>query len=152
MTHLEWLRVFAVLALLAPFVYLSTKLYGRTLAGHYQGRHLKVMESVTLGPNQRLALVKASDRVLLVGFGDRSMALLAEFGESEFPESGPAPGLTQTAVRGSTKGQTLGPSGIGEESGENVGGTEGGRSWAGLVQSLESRLKELKTLRTLWRG
>lgn len=157
MRNLEWLRVLAVLALLAPFVYLSTRLYGRSLSLRYQGRHLVVMESVAFGQNQRLVLIKVAGRVLLVGFGDHSTALIKEFDQAEFSEAG----STGTASLGlgtrmKTKRTPDGDlaSGVGAFDvgvGEGAEEGEGGRSWAGLVESLRGHLEDLKTLRTPWR-
>jgi flagellar biogenesis protein FliO len=51
--------------------------------GRIGGRHLKLMESLYLGPNRGVHLVRVANRVFLIGLADRYMELLAEINDPE---------------------------------------------------------------------
>ena len=51
--------------------------------GRIGGRHLKLMESLYLGPNRGVHLVRVANRVFLIGLADRYMELLAEISDPE---------------------------------------------------------------------
>ncbi|HEY8344814.1 MAG TPA: flagellar biosynthetic protein FliO [Bacillota bacterium] len=51
--------------------------------GRIGGRYLKLMESLYLGPNRGIHLIRAANRVFLIGMADRHMELLAEITDPE---------------------------------------------------------------------
>lgn len=51
--------------------------------GRIGGRHLKLMESLYLGPNRGVHMIRVANRVFLIGMADRYMELLAEITDPE---------------------------------------------------------------------
>lgn len=71
---LSALVVFAVMLYLA---YMATKLIGKRYGGG-NGRNVRVLETVPLGQNKHLFLVKAADKTLLLGCAKEGITCLAE--------------------------------------------------------------------------
>src|SRR5690554_7994279 len=46
--------------------------------GRIRGKHLKLVESLYLGPNRGLHLIRVGNRLFLIGLADRYIELLAE--------------------------------------------------------------------------
>lgn len=51
--------------------------------GRMGGRYLKLIDSIHLGPNRGIHLVRVANRLFLVGLSDRSLGLLAEISDSD---------------------------------------------------------------------
>ncbi|NLZ44136.1 MAG: flagellar biosynthetic protein FliO [Clostridia bacterium] len=52
-------------------------------AGKMRGRYLKIIDSLSLGPNRGLHLILLVDRLFLIGTADRSVHLVAEVDEPD---------------------------------------------------------------------
>ncbi len=79
----QWLWSLVALILVAILAYFTT----RFLAGKYgitTARHLKISESLTLGPNRQLHLVLVNGQVLLLGNSEHGLALIKEFTDPVF--------------------------------------------------------------------
>jgi len=51
--------------------------------GRIRGKHLKLVESLYLGPNRGLHLIRVGNRLFLIGLADRYIELLAEINDLE---------------------------------------------------------------------
>ena len=72
--YLKFILVFIIVLLLAAWI--TRWLAGKT--GRIRGRYLKIIDSLSLGPNRGLYLVLLVDRLFLIGAADRSVQLVAE--------------------------------------------------------------------------
>jgi len=77
-----YLVVFAVLGRLALIW------YGKNRPGAVGGRRMVLVETLPLGPNRLLCLVRVDDRFLLLGVSEKSVNVLREFDELPEPEQG----------------------------------------------------------------
>lgn len=76
MSWLIWLRVVAVTVLLIPFVQLSTRFWAeRSQLG---GRHLRVLETCSLGPDGRLYLVEVGGKVYALASVAKGLQVIDE--------------------------------------------------------------------------
>jgi hypothetical protein len=73
----------AVTAVLVPFVHFSTRLWAERAQG--QGRHLKVLEVVSLGSDGRLYLVEVAGQAYAVLGNGRGFQVLAQVEVPEAP-------------------------------------------------------------------
>lgn len=77
-------QVLLVLILLAPLVYVVTKLYGKRSPLAAYGRLLRIIESVSVGPGRAICLVEVpGNRFLVIGVTGQQVSLLAELNEPE---------------------------------------------------------------------
>ena len=83
-------KLLCVLALIIGGGILLRRFSNRSTA---QGklRQLQVVETVRLSPKQTMHIVRAGDKVLLVGATDQSLALISEINLVEAPVGQPAP-------------------------------------------------------------
>lgn len=81
------LRLLAGLALILPLVYGLTLLYARRLMPGSQARAIRVIETVSLGPNRTISLIEVADRVLVVGATAQHISTLAELTDPQVVES-----------------------------------------------------------------
>ncbi|MGE5552329.1 MAG: flagellar biosynthetic protein FliO [Betaproteobacteria bacterium] len=77
-----WLRVVAVTALLIPFVQFCTRFWAER--AQIGGRHLKVLESCSLGSDGRLHLVEIAGKVYALSAGAKGIQIICEV---EAPEA-----------------------------------------------------------------
>ncbi|MEW6243658.1 MAG: flagellar biosynthetic protein FliO [Bacillota bacterium] len=75
-----YLIVFAVLGRLA-LVW-----YGKNRLGAWGGRRMVLVETLPLGPNRLLCLVRVHDRFLLLGVSEQTVNVLREFDRIPEPE------------------------------------------------------------------
>ena len=77
----------AVLAVVLMLAYLTTRLVGTRLAGRVtggsRGRHLKVVEQISVGKEAKLLLVKLEDHCLLLGVTQSGVTCLKELSQEE---------------------------------------------------------------------
>lgn len=72
-------KVFGVLVLFTPLVYLATKMYGRRSGFGGQGRVMRILESISVGPGKSLCLVAVpGERILVLGVTAQHIRLLTE--------------------------------------------------------------------------
>ncbi len=77
-----YLVVFAVLGRLVLIW------YSKNRPGAVRGRHMVLVETLPLGPNRLLCLIRVNDRFLLLGISENSVNVLREFDELPEPEQG----------------------------------------------------------------
>ena len=78
-----------VIAMLLALLHLLRRLRGAT-PGRARHKVIRVLESQSLGPRQRVVLIQAHDRQLLLGLSPSEVSLLATFDdESEATEPAP---------------------------------------------------------------
>lgn len=77
----------AVLAVVLVLAYLTTRLVGTRLAGRVtgggRGRHLTVVEQISVGKEAKLLLVKLEDHCLLLGVTQNGVTCLKELSQEE---------------------------------------------------------------------
>ncbi len=61
------------------FTYYFTKSYAKRSVGNRYGKHITVLETITLGKEQSLHLIKLLDKIILVGVSHNSINELATF-------------------------------------------------------------------------
>lgn len=80
----EVVQVLLVLILLAPLVYLVTKLYGKRGPFAVQGRIMRIVESVSVGPGRSICLVEVpGNRFLVVGVTAQHISILTELNDPQ---------------------------------------------------------------------
>ncbi len=72
----EWLKLILVFASVIVLAFVTTRFLGTRFHGVGAGRHLRVVESLSLGQRRSICLVEAGDRVLVVGVTDQQITLL----------------------------------------------------------------------------
>lgn len=79
-------RLLICLPLVVGLIYLVLR-YGlpRQFLGVRPGRHIKVIEQVPLGPKTVVSLLQVGSKFYLVGYGEKTMAILEEL-EGDFPD------------------------------------------------------------------
>ncbi len=77
------LRALLLLLLLGALLWGLRWLQTRRLGGVPAARRLQVLEALSLGGRRQLALVRAGERVLLLGISDHGVRQLERFGEDE---------------------------------------------------------------------
>lgn len=82
----QWVWALISLVFVAFLAYWSTKFLAGKL-GSTQAKHIKVAESLCLGPNRHLYLLLVNNQVMLVGSSEHGLSLLKEFQEPAFYES-----------------------------------------------------------------
>ncbi len=81
----QWIWSLFSLIIVVALAYWATKfLAGRF--GYSQARHIKVAESLLLGPNRHLYLLLVDGKVLLVGSTEHEISLIKEFEDNQFYE------------------------------------------------------------------
>jgi flagellar biogenesis protein FliO len=81
----QWVWSLFSLIIVVALAYWATKfLAGRV--GLSQARHIKVAESLLLGPNRHLYLLLVDGKVLLVGSTEHGISLIKEFEDEQFYE------------------------------------------------------------------
>ena len=64
--------------------YISTKYIGKKYSIHGNGgKNIKVLENCPVGRNKSLAIIKAGDKMILVGITDTNISFLCELDENE---------------------------------------------------------------------
>ncbi len=84
---MQWLSMLAsfalVLALLGATLWVLRRMGGR--GARTQGRRLAIVESIWLGPRQRLALVRVDNHELLISVSQQQINLLSNLGAVREP-------------------------------------------------------------------
>lgn len=77
-------QVLGVLLLLVPLAYLVTKMYGQRSPFGGQGRMMRIVESVSVGPGKSICLVEVpGNRVLVVGITAQQIRVLTELNDPQ---------------------------------------------------------------------
>lgn len=74
------LGLLLVLALITAFAWVVKKLH---LHSYASNRGISVLSSLSLGPKEKIMLIKAGERYLLVGVGSASINSLIDYGTTE---------------------------------------------------------------------
>ncbi len=77
---LFYLVLFAAILFLA---YVSTKLLGAKAVRGMRGRHLKVVDTIVLGFDRQIYLIKVGDQFLLVSFSNKSIKFMTLLDSSQ---------------------------------------------------------------------
>lgn len=80
---LLFLAVFAVIIILALF---STRFIAARAGKIMKGRHLKIIESISLGTDKKLHLLKAGERFFLISSCGRKIELVSEVELNDFED------------------------------------------------------------------
>ena len=84
---LSLIGTLAVLAVVLVLAYLTTRLVGTRLAGRVsggsRGRHLKVVEQISVGQESKLLLVRLEEHCLLLGVTQQGVTCLKELSPEE---------------------------------------------------------------------
>lgn len=84
---LSLIGTLAVLAVVLVLAYLTTRLVGTRLSGRVtgggRGRHLTVVEQISLGKEAKLLLVRLEDHCLLLGVTQSGVTCLKELSQEE---------------------------------------------------------------------
>lgn len=83
------LRVVVATAVVVVMAAAAARLVGRRGAAGWRGRHLSVVDSISLGSQRGLFMVQAAGRVLIIGASREGLTLL---GEMTADELGPVAG------------------------------------------------------------
>jgi flagellar biogenesis protein FliO len=79
----QWIWALFSLLIVVALSYWATRFFAGKL-GISQARHIKVAESLFLGPNRHLYLLLVHERVLLIGSSEHGLNLLQEIEDPEF--------------------------------------------------------------------
>lgn len=79
----QLLQLLFYLGLVFGLAYLAARFLGRRFAGYSQGRYLRLIEVVPLGPNRNLCLASVAGKVLVLGVSERGITCLAVVEENE---------------------------------------------------------------------
>ena len=79
----QWIWALLSLLIVVALSYWVTRFFAGKL-GISQARHIKVAESLFLGPNRHLYLLLVNGRVLLVGSSEHGLSLLKEIDDPAF--------------------------------------------------------------------
>lgn len=80
------LTAVGMIAAAVCIIYLSywfTKRVGAGFSGAVGSRNLKIIESLQVGPNRNVTIVRAGDRYYLIGITQQQITCLAELGADE---------------------------------------------------------------------
>lgn len=116
----DGLKVLVVTALVVVAAAWTARVAGKRMAVHGRGRHMAVVETISLGSQRGLFLVSVAHRLLVVGASRDGLTLLAEVPADEAESLG------------------IGPSGSDPESPDQTGG--GGRGGVPGGDQLLARL------------
>ena len=79
----QWIWALISLIIVVALSYWATRFFAGKL-GISQARHIKVAESLFLGPNRHLYLLLVHDKVLLIGSTEHGLNLLQEINDPSF--------------------------------------------------------------------
>lgn len=79
----QWIWALLSLLIVVALSYWVTRFFAGKF-GISQARHLKVAESLFLGPNRHLYLLLVNERVLLIGSSEHGLSLLKEIDDPAF--------------------------------------------------------------------
>jgi flagellar biogenesis protein FliO len=79
----QWLWALFCLILVVGLAYWATKFFAGKF-GLSHAKHLKVAESLFLGPNRHLYLLLVHNKVLLIGSAEHGLSLLQEIDDPDF--------------------------------------------------------------------
>ena len=87
--NFSYLQIISYLLCFVLVLYLASKAarWLGKMAGGRSGRHLRLVDTLYLGPNRAIYLVMAGKQVFLVGTGERNPTLLAEIKDPELLET-----------------------------------------------------------------
>jgi flagellar protein FliO/FliZ len=84
-----------VLVVIAGLAWLARRVRGAVGGG---SGGIEVLSTTPLGPRERVVLLRARDRVLLLGVAQGHISALTEFAAGELPAAAPAPPTTPNVV------------------------------------------------------
>lgn len=75
-----WMVVQMILALCLILVLAwgMIRIFGGNLRGRTQGRHMRVLDEINLGPNRGMVVVEVGGKVFIVGITDHQISMLGE--------------------------------------------------------------------------
>ncbi|MCL6450686.1 MAG: flagellar biosynthetic protein FliO [Acetobacteraceae bacterium] len=139
-------KFLAVLALVVALVVITTRLLGRRLVMQRTGRHLELVETLSLGPNRALCLARAADRLLVLGVSEGGISRLlllpaaATTRQAAPGGGGPAPGASTGAPSTAAQPGVLPGEGPGSEAAPEAG-SRGGSPPLGFLGRLLGELR-----------
>lgn len=83
-----WMIVQMILAL-GLILFLAwglIRFFGGNLRGRLQGRYIRVLDEVTLGPNRGMVVIEVGGKAFLVGVTDHQISMLGELDDSQMIE------------------------------------------------------------------
>lgn len=83
----QWLWALFSLGIVLVLAYWATRFLSGKVKSVSQAKHIKVAESLCLGPNRHLYLLLVHDQVLLVGSSEQGLSLLKEYTDQDFYET-----------------------------------------------------------------
>ena len=80
-----WMVIQTILALclILALAWGMIRLFGGRMRGRLQGRYIRVLDEVTLGPNRGVAVVEIGGKALIVGVTDHQISMLGELTDSQ---------------------------------------------------------------------
>ncbi len=98
--NIFWTVVQTVLALclILALAWGMIRLFGGHIRSRLQGRYLRVLDEVTLGPNRGIAVVEVGGKALIVGVTDHQISMLGELTDDQTIEEMIATSLETTHV------------------------------------------------------
>ncbi|MGI6548899.1 MAG: flagellar biosynthetic protein FliO [Syntrophomonadales bacterium] len=95
-----WTIVQTVLALclILALAWGMIRLFGGHMRSRLQGRYLRVLDEVTLGPNRGMAVVEVGGKAFIVGVTDHQISMLGELNDSQIIQEMIAASLENTPV------------------------------------------------------
>ncbi len=85
-SFIQLLGVLIIFVFVLIITYFTTKWIGSYQKVNYQNKNLQVIESIRMGSNKLIALVKAGEIYLVVAVGKDEVTLLAELTEEQLTE------------------------------------------------------------------
>ncbi len=141
----QWIWALLSLIIVVALSYWVTRFFAGKF-GISQARHIKVAESLSLGPNRHLYLLLVNGKVLLIGSSEHGLSLVKEIDDPEFQaELEKTVQLNQTAP-GKFAGM-IGPiiNGLNPRGAVDIGATNG-------RQRLHEGLEKIRAWKTKDRG
>ena len=92
-TGMMWplLRMFLILAFVLLLAYYVTKLIARSKSRGRDGLNLNIVESISVGSNSFIQLIRCGEKYLVVGITKENVNLLAVLSKEEVTENEPEP-------------------------------------------------------------
>jgi len=83
-----WMVVQMILALCLILVLAwgMIRIFGGNLRGRTQGRYMRVLDEINLGPNRGVAVVEVGGKVFIVGITDHQLSMLGELDDKDIIE------------------------------------------------------------------
>ena len=86
------LSLLLVIALIIATVYVLKYFYSRSMRMDFKGHHIRVLDTVQLGMNRAVYMVRVGDMIILLGTGDKGLVYLTDVSGAVDPDQLPEPG------------------------------------------------------------